>query len=373
MSSPKERRKARRRAERTMDEAWEALLANDLTMAERLARRAIAGGEMNARLWLDLGRILRRCNRPDDAEEALRRAIALAPTHGEAFAELAAFQAGAGKWVQAERLQRRAVELLPQDASAHDQLACYAAMLPADAADAAEEPPPPSTDRTERYDWDAVAVELRARGCALLPRLVAAGECDALRALWDADCFEHRFVEDGEDEGRVEHRFFQLPLPPLVQELRAEVYARLRPIANEWQRLLERRPRFPPAHAAFLARCAAAGQHRTSPALLRYPPGGFGAPRRDDAGRVTFPFQLAVALGPEPFAQEGGALRLIDVRPGRLRERRLACGPGDGALSCTQERLCEIAGVVAAQPVQHAVSECAAERWLLVVPFHDQG
>ncbi|HEX5052149.1 MAG TPA: tetratricopeptide repeat protein, partial [Planctomycetota bacterium] len=82
MSSPRERKKARRRAERTMDEAWEAVLQDRLPFAEKLARRAIDGSEMNPRLWLDLGRILYRCGQPDDAEEALRRALALAPPPG---------------------------------------------------------------------------------------------------------------------------------------------------------------------------------------------------------------------------------------------------------------------------------------------------
>src|SRR5262245_56101401 len=99
MSSPKERRRARRRAEKTMDEAWQALLGGEHAFAEKLARRAIEGSEVNARLWCDLGRILWQCKSTDDAEAALRRAIALAPTYGEAFAELAALQAAHGKWV----------------------------------------------------------------------------------------------------------------------------------------------------------------------------------------------------------------------------------------------------------------------------------
>ena len=44
-----------------------------------LARRAIDGSEMNPRLWLDLGRVLWRCNRLDEAEEALRRVCGCHP------------------------------------------------------------------------------------------------------------------------------------------------------------------------------------------------------------------------------------------------------------------------------------------------------
>ncbi|MGE3172042.1 MAG: 2OG-Fe(II) oxygenase [Planctomycetota bacterium] len=378
MSSPKERRKARRRAEKTMDAAFEALLDDDLTLAEKLARRALAGGEMNARLWLDLGRILRRCGNDDDAEAALRRAIALAPTHAEAFAELAQLQADAGKWPQAERLLRRAVELRPDDELLRQRLDSFAAMVPAAADAPAATPPiapgaPGVLERTAPFDWTAIADELRQRGAARLPALLSMDECAALRALWDQDVFEHRVVLDAETAGRGEYRFLQPPLPPLVQALRAEVYLRLQPIANAWMELLHRRARFPATLAQFLEECVTAGQRRSTPILLRYPAGGCNAPHRDVAGRVVFPFQLAVTLGPEPAARAGGALRLCSVRGQKLREHAVSTEPGDGVVFCTQERLVEVAGVVAAQQVLHGVAECTAVRFALGVPFHEHG
>lgn len=377
MSSPKDRRKARRRADKAMEEAWEALLEDDHALAEKIARRAILGGEMNPRLWLDLGSILRRCDRIDDAEEALRQAIALAPTLGEAFAELAALQASVGKWTQAARLQQRAVELQPGSETARQLLASYAAMAPERAADAAAPAaaePFAFGERTTRFDWTAIADELRRHGCARVPGLLSTDECAALRALWPTGCFEHAVVRDGDDDGRVEYRFFQRPVPPLVQRLREEVYARLQPIADEWQGLLERRARFPARLQGFLDQCRDAGQHRTTPILLRYAPGGFNAPHRDVAGRVVFPFQLAVTLGPHDAGAAGGAFRLVDVRSGRrAHEHTIATDAGDGVVFCTTDRLVEIGGAIAAQPVQHGVAECTAERFALGVPFHDHG
>lgn len=381
MSSPRDRKKARRRADKTMDEAYEALLAGRLPLAEKLARRAIAGGEGNARLWLDLGRILWRCGRGDEAEEAFRRAIALAKDYGEAFAELAAFQAAVGKWQQAERLQRRAVELRPNDADAAAKLASYAAMLPrgdaaapdapADAAPAEPASPPPPATRTGRYTWPAVADELRARGAATLERLVDEAECAALRALWPADCFESARTCDG-DDGRCEERWFAAPLPPLVQALREELFPRLAPIADDWHAQLARRTRFPATYAAFAARCADAGQHRPGTSLLWFPPGGNRAPRRGDPARVAFPFRLWLPLGPAA-APDGGALLLVDARSGRPRRHAFPCMPGDGVVFAAPERLVEIAGVVAAQPVLVGASGSAAEQFVLAMPFHDAG
>jgi len=360
-----------------MDEACEALLRGEHAFAEKLARRAIEGGEMNARLWCDLGRILWQCRKEEDAEAALRRAIALAPTYGEAFAELATVQAAHGKWVAAERLQRRAVELLPHDERAQATLRSYAALLPAADASApdtaADTPVTRAAARTDRHDWQAVAGELRARGMARLPGLLSLAECAALRALWDEPCFEHAVPCDDE-RGRLEYRYFARPLPALVLELREDVYARLQPIANDWQRRLHRNLQFPSTLVRFLGRCAEAGQHRSTPILLRYPPSGWNAPHRDVAGRVVFPFQLAVTLGPGPAAAAGGALRLLDVHGHRVRrEHTLATEPGDGIVFCTQERLVAIAGVDAVQPVQHGVAACTATRFALGVPFHDHG
>ena len=222
-----------------MAEAWEAALAGRLRVAEKLARAAIVGSEVNPRLWLDLGGILRRCGSVADAEEALRRAIAIAPTFGAAFAELAALQAAEGKWAAAERLQRRAVELLPHDAGARARLAEFTASVPADAGSEPENAAvmPPVLARTERFDWAEIGAGLRERGGAVLPALLSADECADLTALWSRDVFESASTASG---GGAESRFLQRPFPTPLDALRTELYARLVPIAVEWQRASRR-------------------------------------------------------------------------------------------------------------------------------------
>ena len=382
MSSHKERRKARRRAEKQMDGAWEAVRTGNTALAEKMSRRAIDGGFVNPRLWIDRGLILEQCHDYGGAETALRQAIAIAPTFGDAFVQLARLQAGRGKIAAAARLQQRAVELQPDSADAAEALRAYEAMLPGGAAEpgdarAGGAAAPELTERTGRFDWDAVDADLRSRGLALLPELLTAGECADLRATWDEpDRFEHEVVHDREDYGRVAYRFFQPPLPELVASLRTEVFARAAGIANHWNELLGRTDRYPAALDEFLDRCRQAGQYRSTPILLRYVAGGFNAPHRDVAGRVIFPFQLAVTLGPGSSADDGGGeLLLLDERPGKKRrERRLATDVGDGVLFCTRERLVEIGGALGLQPVLHGVSEVRApERYALGVPFHNHG
>jgi uncharacterized protein len=377
MTSPKKRRRARRRAEDLMDQAFEALENDNPTLARKLSFRAVDAGSMNPRLWLDHGRIYHHLQDDEEAEAAFRHAIALAPDYADAFAALARLQATRGKFVQAERLQRRVVELQPE-ASTRQILASYAAIVPQRTGDfAADEMEPPKYSvRTDRFEWEGVARELTDRGMVRLPALISAAECGELIELWDdPDCFERSVEFDDAANGRLEYRFLTRPLPPPVGELRTEVYARLATIANEWQARFGRSERFPVTLPDFLARCEDAGQYRTTPILLRYPDTGFNAPHRDIAGKVVFPFQLAVTLGPgSSVGGDGGELRLVDDRPGRrIHEKRLGSAPGDGIVFCTRDRPVEIAGALGLQPVQHGVTEVTRERYALGIPFHEHG
>lgn len=357
-----------------MDAAWEAVAAGNLVLAERISRRAVDAGHVNPRIWNDRGQILRECRQLDEAEEALRTAIALAPTYAEAFANLAALQAARGKFVQAERLQRRAVELEP-DAAAEAVLRSYGAMVPpidVDGMAAGDGEPEPFTERTNRYDWDALTAELRRFGVVRLPGLLDAAECTAIIALDEAPSrFEHEVEHDSEEFGRVRYRFFQPPLPELVEALRRELYGRAARIVNAWSAELGRGDRVPATLAEFLAHCHRAGQHRSTPILVRYERGGGDAPHRDAAGRVVFPLQLAVTLGPGG----GGEFVLYDDRPGKkVRRRSVATQPGDGVLFCCAERLVEVGGAVGLQPVRHGVAAGRdAVRYALGVPFHEHG
>jgi hypothetical protein len=230
----------------------------------------------------------------------------------------------------------------------------------------------PEPERLRHIDWNATADSLFRHGLARLPRVMSDEECVRLRSLWsEPERFEHDVAID-DDRGRLAYRFFVRPLPSIVAELRGNVYARAVAIANAWQSRLGRAP-FPDTHDGFLALCAAEGQQRTTPILLRYESGGFNAPHRDVYGSVFFPLQLVVTLGPGSSESGGGGeLVLVDERPGRLRMRRTPTSVGDGVLFATRERPVMIAGVLGLQPVLHGVSEVRApERFAVGIPFHE--
>src|SRR5207249_463354 len=150
-----------------------------------------------------------------------------------------------------------------------------------------------------------------------------------------------------EDFGQGAYRYFQEPLPALVDEVRRAVYPFAARVANRWQELLGKLDRYPATWEEFRDECYRAGQRTPTPILLKYGPGGVDALHRDFRGQVFFPIRLAVVLGPRadptdpaPRGFQGGEFEFCDV-PDRAGSRRqsIAAGLGDGVLFCTRDRL----------------------------------
>src|SRR6185312_6242876 len=105
-------------------------------------------------------------------------------------------------------------------------------------------------------DWSAIGEDLAAYGCAVIPRLLPAAECLALRGLYSAEePFRSRIVMARHNFGRGEYKYFRYPLPDTVAALRTALYPYLVPIANQWRR----EEPYAPTHSGYLALCHAAG------------------------------------------------------------------------------------------------------------------
>jgi len=228
--------------------------------------------------------------------------------------------------------------------------------------------------RLTRHDWPELARELDAWGYARVPGLLTAGECAELAALWDrharfrssVDMERHRF-------GAGAYRYFARPLPALVQALRTQLYARLAPLANRWQERLGAPERFPPRLGAFLERCAAAGQARPTPLLLRYTAGGYNCLHQDRYGALAFPLQATVLLSRPEADFRGGEFLLTEQRP-RMQSRGFAVplARGEAVLFANAERPVRGARGDYRVQVRHGVSRLLAGRRLaLGIIFHD--
>jgi uncharacterized protein len=228
--------------------------------------------------------------------------------------------------------------------------------------------------RVAAADWDRVAAELDAHGCALLPRLLTPAECARIAGLYDEpghfratiDMARHRF-------GSGQYRYFKAPFPEPVDALRHALYGRLLPIARDWYARLGRDPEWPGTLAEWLEICHAAGQDRPTPILLRYQAGDWNALHRDLYGEKVFPLQVVVNLNDPGADHTGGEFLLVEQRP-RAQSRGTATmiPQGHGLVFTTRDRPVASARGWSAAPVRHGVSTIrSGTRHTLGLVFHD--
>ena len=114
---------------------------------------------------------------------------------------------------------------------------------------------PAIADRISDLDWAGVAEQIDDHGYAVLPSLLAPGDCRALAGRYtDEEIFRSRIVMAAHGFGRGEYRYFAYPLPEPVARLRAGLYPHLAEIANAWSRDLDEGKTYPNSLDEFLER-----------------------------------------------------------------------------------------------------------------------
>jgi len=175
--------------------------------------------------------------------------------------------------------------------------------------------------RVDAYDWTSLAKELDGFGCAILPKLLAPVECDAISGLYPQERhFRSHVIMARHGFGKGEYRYFNYPLPGLLSGLRTALYPHLAGIANGWNERMDLEERYPDEHAAFLKQCHEAGQGRPTPLLLQYVPGDFNCLHQDLYGALAFPIQVAILLSEPGRDFTGGEFVLTEQRP-RMQSR----------------------------------------------------
>ncbi len=228
-------------------------------------------------------------------------------------------------------------------------------------------------ERVAAADWLTAEASLEERGYALPGALLAAAECAALCAAFDdAARFRSTVEMKPKRYGDGRYRYFAYPLPPLVQALREALYTPLARIANRWQEQLRRDERFEATLGGFLARCAAQGQCRPTPLLLRYAAGGYNRLHQDRYGAVAFPLQVAIALSrPEEYA--GGEFLLVEhAAREQSRGHAVSLAQGEAVVFPNASRPLASPRGWRRTEVRHGLAELrAGERTALGVIFHD--
>jgi hypothetical protein len=223
-------------------------------------------------------------------------------------------------------------------------------------------------------DWAAAPSDLRRCGYARLGAVWSPDECATIRGWYEepgrfrsrVDMARYRF-------GRGEYQYFADPLPPWVEQLRVSGYEGLVAAAADWTRLTGQPAGYPPRHAEFRRACAAAGQTRPTPLLLRYRAGDYNCLHQDLYGEIAFPFQVVVGLSQPGVDYEGGELILVEQLPrAQSRAHVVQLGLGEAVAIATRYRPAEGKRGVYRTNFRHGVSTITrGERYTLGVIFHD--
>lgn len=231
-----------------------------------------------------------------------------------------------------------------------------------------------AANRVRALDWQRVREDLDAQGAAVLDQLLASDECDSLAALYARDeLFRSHVVMARHGFGRGEYKYFDYPLPGLVDDLRASLYPFLAPVANAWSDAMHGDVRFPDDHAAFAARCHAAGQTRPTPLLLQYFEGDYNCLHQDLYGEHVFPIQVAVLLSEPSQDFTGGEFVMTEQRP-RMQSRPMVVPlrKGDAVAFAVSHRPVQGARGVYRVNMRHGVSRVrSGRRHTLGIIFHD--
>ena len=227
--------------------------------------------------------------------------------------------------------------------------------------------------RVSDLDWAALGGELDRWGFAVTPPLLEEEQCRELADLFEVDdAFRSTIVMSRHAFGEGTYRYFDDPLPAVVQRLRVELYEPLAKIANEWAAQLGTGA-FPDTLDGLIEMCAAAGQHRPTPLLLRYWAGGYNCLHQDLYGEVAFPLQVTIMLNAPDEDFTGGENVLVEQRP-RAQSRPVVArlGRGEALLFPTRDR--PVPGKRGPKRVamRHGVSTVrTGERTTLGIIFHN--
>lgn len=226
----------------------------------------------------------------------------------------------------------------------------------------------------KKIDWDTVTEAMHNSGYALVTNLLNKEDCDQLIAAYaDETLYRKTITMERYRFGLGEYKYFQYPLPPLIQTIREQVYPNLVPIANSWMEALKIEKHFPPTLAALHELCSTYQQVKPTVLILKYGKGGHNTLHQDLYGDVFFPMQLVLFLNEPGKDYTGGEFVLTEQIP-RAQSKAIVLQPkrGDMLLFTTNFRPVKGSKEYYRVNMKHGVSEISeGNRHTLGIIFHD--
>lgn len=223
-------------------------------------------------------------------------------------------------------------------------------------------------------NWNSLYSNLNRKGYGVVSEVLSAEECQYLISLYD-DALLYRNVINMERYrfGKGEYKYFNYPLPLMIQTIRELFYPRLASIANEWMTLLSLNIVFPVHHQQLLYQCQKSKQVKPTPLILRYETGGYNTLHQDLYGDVFFPFQMVFVLSEAGKDFEGGEFVMTEQLPrAQSKAEVIKLKQGDALIFTTNFRPVKgVRGYYRAR-MKHGVSEIISGiRYSMGIIFHD--
>nr|WP_254874243.1 2OG-Fe(II) oxygenase [Streptomyces sp. CAI-155] len=138
-------------------------------------------------------------------------------------------------------------------------------------------------------DRAALYARLNENGVAVTEPLLSPEQCEEVISTYENPAlFRSTVVMQRHQLGRGTYKYYADPAAvPLVRALREQLYPPLAWMANQWAPLLNERS-FPATLDELLAECAANGQTRPTPLILRYGEGDYACLHQDVYGDIVF-------------------------------------------------------------------------------------
>lgn len=223
-------------------------------------------------------------------------------------------------------------------------------------------------------DWSNIALQMHADGYAILPKFLSEQDCYSLCQLYHKQQFYRKVVSmERYRFGAGEYKYFNYPLPGLVQSIRENVYPHLVPIANLWMKVLNIDQQFPEHFTDLQKWCHQNNQYLPTPLILNYRQGGYNTLHQDLYGNAYFPMQLVFVLNKPNIDFTGGELVLTQQIP-RAQSKAIVLQPEQGDMIVFSTNFLPQKGTKGYYRVtmKHGVSPVkSGERFAMGVIFHD--
>ena len=223
-------------------------------------------------------------------------------------------------------------------------------------------------------NWSQITEAMHQNGYAIIPGLLSNDHSEGRKENYNnSNLCRKTVVMERYRFGLGEYKYFEYPLPGIIQTVRATIYPYLAPIANAWFRVLNIDRQFPPSHETLLEECSANNQLRATVLILKYGKGGYNTLHQDLYGDVYFPIQMVLFLNHPEEDYTGGEFVLTQQTP-RAQSKAIVLKPkkGDGLIFTTNFKPLKGTKGYYRVNMKHGVSEVhSGERYTVGIIFHD--